>query len=306
MPLPPKLQAGDRVRLVSPAARPDRVALEYAANVIAGWGFTVEIGEHASERWRHLAGTDKQRLTDLNAAFRDPGVRAVITTRGDGGAYRIADQLDLDAASRDPKPIVGIDGITHLHLTLWRECRLPGLYGTLTDKPGTTEDTAGQSSLRRALMITEPITVHRQPDEVTAAVAVSGRATGVLVGGNLSAIRTMVGAGLPSLDGAIVLLSDKRIIGLGQVDRQLTHLLRSRSLDGVRGIVLGRFTGFDGFIDRGWTIAEVLQDRLSELGVPVLGGVPLGNGANALAAPLGTTATLDADTGTLTMEPAIR
>jgi muramoyltetrapeptide carboxypeptidase len=138
---------------------------------------------------------------------------------------------------------------------------------------------------------------------------VDGTATGVLVGGNLDAIRTEAGAGLPRLQGAILFLEHQRGTGLGEVDRALTQLIRSGSLDGVRGVALGQFLGFDRDGDDpelgGWGIAEVLRDRLTRLGVPVLGGLPAGHGAHPPTIPLGTMATIDTVSGTLTVEPAV-
>ncbi|WP_437406516.1 hypothetical protein [Sinorhizobium meliloti] len=55
---------------------------------------------------------------------------------------------------------------------------------------------------------------------------------------------------------------------------------------------------------KGLTVIDVLRDRLGVLGVPILGGLPLGHGANALAIPIGTEATLDADSRTLTIKSA--
>ena len=43
----------------------------------------------------YLAGTDEERITDVNEALRDEGVRAIFATRGGKGSYRIADRLDF-------------------------------------------------------------------------------------------------------------------------------------------------------------------------------------------------------------------
>jgi muramoyltetrapeptide carboxypeptidase len=284
--LPPRLVPGDRVLLIgaAPMARD-------AAGTVRGWGLRVQHSD--------VASSDEQQVTELNDALRDPEMRAIVIVGADVGAYRIVDLVDASAAQRDPKPIVGIDDVTHLHLALWRQCRLAGIHGTLT--PESKAD-----ALRDALMVARPVQLRRHPGDITAAVSVGGRASGLLVGGSLSAVRGGVGAGLPRLAGAILLLADKRTIGLGQVDRQLTQLLRSGSLDGVRGVALGRFTGFDGYVDRDWTLVDVLRERLSTLGVPVLGGLPLGHGPGALAAPIGRPAVLDVDAGTLVVEPAVR
>lgn len=294
----PRLQPGDRVRLVSPASFPSQDWVAESTRVLQSWGLQVEVGEHALDQWGYMAGRDEDRLADLNDAFRDPGVRAIFATRGGAGAYRIADGIDFDAARADPKPIVGFSDITNLHLVLWHRCRLTGIHGGLGGA-------LAPEAIRRLLMSGEPITVHRDPEELTAAISFPGQASGHLIGGNLRTIAGCVGAGLPSLDGAILLLEDERTIGLGQVDRQLTQLIRSHSLDGLRAVALGMFTGFDDFSDRGWTLLDVLHDRLAQLSVPVLGGLPLGHGPDPTAVPVGVITHLDTATGTLTVESCV-
>ena len=87
-------------------------------------------------------------------------------------------------------------------------------------------------------------------------------------------------------------------MGLGQVDRQLTMLTKAGHLKRFRGIAIGQFTDFDAVVN-GWSILEVLRDHLSRLGVPILGGLPIGHGVNARTIPIGTQAMLDADAGKL-------
>ena len=87
----PRLRSGDRVRLVSPASPPERHQVAYGARLLESWGLRVEIGAHAFDTHGHfLAGRDEDRLADFNDALRDPGVRAIFSTRGGKGAYRIA------------------------------------------------------------------------------------------------------------------------------------------------------------------------------------------------------------------------
>jgi muramoyltetrapeptide carboxypeptidase len=205
----------------------------------------------------------------VNAPLRDPAIR-VIELEGD---HRMLDSLDLDAIRDDPKPIVGTGATTFVHMELWRECGLIGYHGEGEIRPG--------------------------PLRLTGETRVPGRVDGVLLGGSLGPLRAMVGAGLPSLDGVILLLTGERTEGLGQVDRQLTHLIRAGVLSGVRGVAVGRFVGFDGLVDREWSLADVLADRLGGLGVPVLGGLPIGPGE--LPVPIGVPAVLDATEGVLTV-----
>jgi muramoyltetrapeptide carboxypeptidase len=233
-------------------------------------------------------------------------VRAVVATRGGAGAYRICDEVDVQAVRADPKPLLGFSDITYLHAALWRSCRLPGVHGWLVGDDAV-------ASARRILLDAAPVVVRPDPSTYTARVLRPGVGRGRLLGGNLSSLAHLVGAGLPDLEGAVLLLEDKRDMGLGRVDRQLTQLRRTGALEGVAGVALGLFTEFDGYDDRGWTLLEVLTDHLDRLGVPVLGGLPIGHGGtdgagrpDQVCVPLGPEAVLDADAGTLTVaSPAI-
>ena len=250
-------------------------------------------------QWGYMAGHDEQRLHDLNVAYRDPAVRAIIATRGGAGAYRLLDDLDITAVQRDPKPLVGFSDITYLHLALWQHATMPGIHGGLAGARSA-------EAVRRLLMTNEPTVLQRNDASVTADLSTVGKTEGPLIGGNPMAVATSVGAGLPLLDGAILLLEAERPpgLGLGFIDRQLTQLLRSGALEGTSGIALGRFPGYEDYVDRGWTLADVVNDRLGSLGVPILGGLEIGHGDDPLATTLGTTARLDVDAGTLTVPAA--
>ena len=103
----PKLQAGDLVRLVSPASYPDRAHVEGYINVIESWGLRCDVGVHALDTFGYMAGSDADRLDDLNNAFRAPQVRAIVTTRGGAGAYRIADDIDFAQAANQEEEVQG-------------------------------------------------------------------------------------------------------------------------------------------------------------------------------------------------------
>ena len=295
----PGLRPGDLVRLLSPASYPDEGWVLTSTAILTSWGLTVDVGKHALDKCGYMAGHDEDRIEDLTTAYRDPDVRAIVTTRGGAGAYRILEGLDRGAVRRDPKPLVGFSDITYLHLALWQQARMPGIHGCIAGPRAA-------STVRQLLMTDQPSVLHRDDSTYTASLSTSGQATGFLMGGSLMAVATLVGAGLPDLDGAILLLETERPpgLGLGFIDRQLTQLLRSGALHGLQAIALGRFHGYEDYSDRGWTLLDVLTDRFAGLDIPVLGGLELGHGTDPIATLLGTQAHLDAETGTLTVEPA--
>jgi muramoyltetrapeptide carboxypeptidase len=290
---PPLLRKGDTVRFVSPASTPERDAVSESAGILESWGLKVEYGDHAFDKVAYLAGTDDERLADFNAALHDPSVRAIITTRGGKGSYRIADRLDFEAACRDPKFVVGFSDITILHLSLWKRCRLIGVHGSLVP------DGQGCRSLRRVLMTPKDTCLHSRADEETAALTTAGTATGRLIGGNLEAMSAAAGWSLPSLEGAILLIEAVNMFS-GQIDRQLTMLRKAGHFRGVAGVAVGQFADCFKPID-GFTLVDLLRDHLEQLKVPILGGLPLGHGQNPQSTLIGSVAFLDAAAGVLTV-----
>jgi muramoyltetrapeptide carboxypeptidase len=291
----PRLKAGDRVRMVSPASFPEEDGWrEWAAEKLGDWGLKVDFGAHADDRHGFMAGRDDDRLADLEDAFRDPGVRAIIATRGGAGAYRVAARIDPALVFADPKPIVGFSDITYLHLTLLGSTGLVGIHGCLGDE-------MAEASLRQSLFTTEPVTLRSDPAALSARVAVPGVATGRLIGGNINATQGMIGAGLPSLDGAILCLERAQT---PMLDLFLWQLTRSGLLKGVRGVALGDLAEADE--PGAGSAVEILRARLGGLGVPILGGLPFGHIETQMSFPIGTTATIDTAAGTLTVESGVR
>ncbi len=273
--------------------------------LVESWGLVPEIAEHALDRLGHyLAGTDGDRLTDLNDAFRDAEVRAVLTTRGGKGSYRIANELDFEAVRRDPKPLVGYSDITFLHLALHHHCALATLHGPYV---GWLDDYYGSeaaASLQSALMTTDPIPLRSDESAPSARLTTEGRAVGRLLGGNIRAVGQSVGWG-PSYADAILVLEavDQQP---GEIDGTLTQLRNSGTLEGVRGIAIGQFIRSAEPKPGKWSFLDILADRLGRLGVPILGGLPIGHGPRPPTVPLGTMAVLDVAAGTLVVEPAVR
>jgi muramoyltetrapeptide carboxypeptidase len=290
--------------LVSPSGptRPERVAR--GIELLTGWGLQPVLAPNVYARQGYFAGTDAMRAADLNAAFADRQIRGVLCTRGGYGAQRVVDAIDMTAVRRDPKLVAGFSDITAVQFALWRGARLATVHG-----PGAAwldDRTAAGSaeSLRAALMTAQPVTLYRVAEEETAPVVVPGVAAGPLLGGNLCLVAASVGTpDMPDLTGAILLIEDVEEPPY-KVDRMLTHLRRAGVLDGVAGVAIGQFTRCSDE----WpvTVADVLADRLGDLGVPVLGGLPVGHGVGQLTVPLGVPATLDSVTGALTVAPAVR
>jgi muramoyltetrapeptide carboxypeptidase len=300
---PNVLRAGDAVALVSPAGPLAESRVQAAVQELTSWGLRARVYPHALDTHSFYAGTDEHRATDLNDALADPEIRAVLCNRGGYGAQRILAHVDFDAVRRDPKLLIGFSDITALHGALWTKAGLATVHGPV----------AGQlelgglfaSTVKHALMSTEPVVVEASADEPTFRVRTGGVAEGVLLGGNLSMLSTCIGTPyMPDLEGAILLIEDVNEAAY-RIDRLLTHLRNCGILQRVAGVAVGQFSE-PGNGNAVIKPADVLIERLADLGIPVLGGLSIGHGDRNFAVSLGTYARLDADSGTLTVAAAAR
>ena len=294
--MPPALTHGDTIAVVSPASWSEPDHVDHTMAVIESWDFRPRLGGHAHDRLGYLAGADEDRLADLNEAIRDPDVRAIVSLRGGCGSSRLLHGVDVAALEADPKPLVGFSDITALH-RVWHQHHVPSLHAAVVG--------SHQHVVRDVLVGGTPPPVTTDPDQLGADLTTHGRASGPLFGGNLEMLARSVGVLELDLRGHVLLLEINRSAGLGHVDRALTQLIMAGVLDGIVGVALGWLSGFEEHVDRGWTVIDVLRDRLGKLGVPVLAGLPFGHDPNPQVAPLGVRCTIDGDAGLATFSPAL-
>jgi muramoyltetrapeptide carboxypeptidase len=301
---PARLRPGDKVALVAPAGPVKEPLLRRGVGILESWGLTVEVGEHVLDRHPrlpYLAGLDPHRAGDLQRAWCDPTVDAVVCVRGGYGAMRMVDLLDWDAmAEAGPKLFTGSSDITTLHEAIGSRLNVVTLFSPLV-AADMTFDVGAQKHFRQTLFEPESVLTLTGP---LATSLNDGVASGMLVGGNLSLLASGVGApdAFVPPDGSIVLLEDVNEEPY-QVDRMLTQLLRSGWFTGVTGVAMGSWTGC-GTLDE---VRDVVADLLVGLGIPVVWELGFGHCPDQLTIPLGANATLDADQGTLTLtEPALR
>ncbi|WP_405728483.1 LD-carboxypeptidase [Streptomyces sp. NBC_00028] len=301
---PSRLAPGARVAVVAPSGPVPEERLQAGLDVLRGWDLDPVVAPHVLDRhgeFTYLAGTDADRAADLQAAWCDPAVDAVLCARGGYGVQRMIDLLDWDAMrAAGPKVFVGFSDITVLHEAFAARLGLATLYGPMAAGIDFIKSTRAQDHLKATLFT--PETVRTIASGGTPLV--SGRARGVTLGGCLCLLAADLGTpyARPSARGGLLCLED---VGeeTYRLDRYLTQLLRAGWLDGVRGVLLGSWQDCDPYAG----VRALLVDRLGGLGVPVVEEFGFGHGDGALTIPFGVAAELDADSATLTLrEPALR
>ncbi len=112
------LNPNSKIRIVSPAGKVKEERIMPAVEWLQKEGYQVEVGEHIFAEHYQFAGTDEQRLSDLQTALDDLETDAIICARGGYGTVRIIDKLDFTKFSGNPKWLVGFSDITVLHAYL--------------------------------------------------------------------------------------------------------------------------------------------------------------------------------------------
>ena len=306
---PPKLKQGDVVGLISPSGvihetEPYEIAIE----TLQSLGFKVKPSEHLYDRYGYLAGTDQDRADEINSMFRDKEVKAIFCIRGGAGAARILDLLDYELIRKNPKVMIGYSDITALLLAIYVKTGLVSFHGPVatSDWNDFTLD-----SFKRILFQGEAITFTnptKRADELAQTEdrirsIYPGKASGVLVGGNLSVLSALVGSAyLPDWKGKILFLED---VGeeMHRIDRMMSQLKLAGILDVLSGFVFGkcsRCTPVEGY--GSLTFEEVIDHYIKPLGIPAYSGAMIGHISKKFTIPVGCMVEVDASNGTIEMK----
>jgi muramoyltetrapeptide carboxypeptidase len=288
----PRLRAGARVALIAPAGPVQEDRVEMALQRCARLQLEPVLG--SSVRGRHggyLAGSDDQRLHDMQSAFTDPSYDAVWALRGGYGTMRLLARLDLSAVAEHPKPFIGFSDNTAVHLAL----QARGVVSFHGPNAGSDATPISETSLERVLFDNAPAGELPLPDDRPPVALHPGAVQAPLVGGNLVMLASMSGTrGALQARDRILFVED---VGEAEyrIDRAWTQLVLAGALDGVRGIAFGRFT------DCGPAVLDLLATLTAPLEIPVLAELPFGHEPDNWTLPLGVMARLDADAGSLTL-----
>jgi muramoyltetrapeptide carboxypeptidase len=305
---PNRLSPGDRVAVVAPSGPFDGDRFASGLHTLRVLDLEPMHDSRIFARRGYLAGEDADRLDILEAAIADPSVKAIWAARGGYGAARLLHALHLRDWVAARKLLVGFSDVTALHAAL-NTLGFATLHGPVVTQL-SEQPPKGIARLHQILFEDRPAgPLQAEPHRTLS----PGKARGVLLGGNLSLLASLVGTPyLPSFSGALLLIED-----VGErpyrIDRLIMQLRLSGALDGLRGVVVGQFVRCEGDSADPAPL-DLLEELLAPLGVPCAATFPIGHARSDEgpglpsneAVPLGVLAELDADAGTLNfLEPLV-
>ncbi|RWX01695.1 LD-carboxypeptidase [Flavobacterium cerinum] len=270
MTTPTYLKEGDKVGIVSTAKRCEPHEINDGLALLKSWRLHPVLGKNAFASHGFLAGTDEERLSDLQQMLDDITIKAIFFTKGGYGTLRIIDSIDWTAFKANPKWLVGYSDITLLHSHI-HNFGIESLHAVMLQ--GIPNSNAASSETIRVALFGESLSYNIQnlPDNKTA----PGILEGILVGGNLSMMYGIVGSGSDiDTNGKILFIEDIDEY-LYHYDRMLISLKRAGKLSGIKALLVG------GMVDiKESTIPFGKNDTqitLEHFDCPVYFGIPSGH-----------------------------
>ena len=288
--MPPALQPGDTVVILSPAYHSDPKWKPKTEEILCRWGYVPLFGQYVDSLYAGAyAGTDAQRAEDLLRALNDPSVKAVICQRGGYGTIRLAGMIPPEAFAAHPKWLVGFSDITTLH-SLSVCAGVASIHGpggsSIASADGEDEDSQVLREMLRGYLPLYEVPAHE--------CNVPGRAHGRLVGGNLCTFAALAGTPYDFLTSAddLILFIEETEESYHAIDRYFQMLRVHGVLEHVRGVILGRFNDCGADLDYP-SVEAMLTAYFRPLGIPVCCGFPAGHGGPNAPLLMGADVTLD-------------
>ncbi len=285
---PAYLKKGDTIAIVATARKNIDDNLKPAISWLKSWGLEVVIGNTIGLDKNQLAGTDEQRAADFQSQLDNPNIKAIWCVRGGYGTVRMVDLLDFTKFKQSPKWIIGFSDVTVLHSHL-NTMGYQSIHGIMPVSSKATEE--AKESLRKSLF-GESLQYTVPCDQMNKL----GKASGVLVGGNLSILYSLLGS--PSAIDCTdkILFIEDLDEYLYHIDRMMINLKRNGCLESLKGIIVGGMTKMkDNDIPWGKNVLEIIDDVTKTYNIPIIYNFPAGHLADNHALILGRKISLEAN-----------
>ena len=319
--VPNKLKAGDEVRVIAPSrsmAILGEDCKKLATERLEELGLKVTFGKHVMEADPdYFAASKEARVEDLNDAFRDPNVRAILTVIGGFNSNQILDYIDYEAIKNDPKIFCGLSDITALSNAIHAKTGVVTYSGPHYSSFGMLK------GFEYTLEYFKKMFFEENEFEITSSnewsddawfidqenrkfipndgmfIINEGEAEGDIIGGNLCTLNLLQGTEyMPNIENKVLFLEDDDMAGkifLMEFDRNLQSLIHMPEFKTVRGIVLGRSQVATEMTKEKWI--KLIKNKPELANIPVVAGADFGHSTPIFTFPVGGHARVKAKDG---------
>ncbi len=283
---PPYLKKGDTIAIVATARKNIDDNLKFAKDLLTNWGLNVKVGSTIGLDLNQLAGTDEQRAADFQNQMDNENIKAIWCVRGGYGTVRMIDLLDFTKFKENPKWIIGFSDVTVLHNHL-NTMGYKSIHGIMPVSSKATKE--AKETLRIALFGDK-----LEYDILPHSMNRFGKASGELVGGNLSILYSLMGSkSAINCDDKILFMEDLDEY-LYHIDRMMMNLQRNGCLESIKGIIVGSMTKMkDNDIPWGKDALQIIEDVTKKYNIPIIYNFPAGHIQDNRALIMGSKISID-------------
>lgn len=266
---PDFLKQSDKVVILSPSGSIEAKWVEGLTNVLTSYGLNVGVSHHALCKKGRFAGTDKERITDLQEAINNEDVKAIFCSRGGYGLARIIDKIDFSPLKKNPKWVVGFSDITALHNAL-NGVGVASIHSIMAKH--ITLEADGLENLIN-MLFGKSVQLEATANEYNKQGVVEGE----LIGGNLSVLYGLRGTPF-DLDytGKILFIEDLSE-RLYHIDRMVQNLRLGGVFGKIKALVVGQFTDIDDDDSFSGGAYGVIAEAVKDYDIPVCFNFPAGH-----------------------------
>jgi len=276
------------VRIVSPSGVINPDFIDGAERLFQSLEYKVIISRNAKAVYGRFAGTDEQRLQDLQEAFDDTQTDVILCSRGGYGLCRIIDKLSLNGIKQYPKWVVGFSDITVLHSAL-SAAEIPSVHGVMAKH--ISELSNNDPSLKHLFRIFEgempAYTIQSQPENI------KGYAKGILTGGNLSVLIGLRATAYDFMPENAILFLEEIGEHWYHIDRMLQNMRLGGVFSKIKGLIIGHFSDCPEDTSMMSSLREIILNATKGYHFPVCFGFPGGHENENLPLIMGAKVTLD-------------
>ena len=289
--LPPYLQPGDTIGITCPAGHVSPDEITAAIHIMESWGFKIRIGSTVGKSDYSFGGTDAERLQDLQAMLDDNTVRAIMCARGGYGSARIVDKLDFSRFQHYPKWVIGFSDITVLHTHINRLFGIATLHSKMCNSFPDNFNQSEPIVQETILSIRQALTGHHMEySTATDPKNRIGTSRGILLGGNLSMLQSVLGTASEMNTIGKILFIEEVSEYLYTIDRMFNSLQRAHKLDNLAGLIIGGFNRLkpdDPGEEFGRSVYDIVMEKVGGFNYPVCFNFPVGHQKNNYALKCG-------------------
>jgi len=296
---PPLLPDGGCVALIAPSRRGSKDHIELYKSIIESKGYRVKISDKAYKEDGILAGTDEMRANALMNAFIDSSIDAVFCIRGGTGANLILDLIDFDLIKQNPKPIVGYSDITALLNAITSITGMVTFHGPMANN--FTKDRINRETEEALFRMVKKSDFPKKIIIENVKVEREGKANGILVGGNIALLETLIGTRYDWSGNNSIIFMEEVNEPLYKIERMLSHLRQAGKFDSVKAVLVGKMMGIKDWQTNlnpdehevyGRELKEFVLKHIPE-NIPVVFDVPCGHGKYLVTFPVGANVQID-------------